>query len=76
MTLSLRRNFQSEKLLYPFSSDLLSIGKRRLFVCEEFSILQSCFDDVALDNEGAFVVKYSLPYVEYEPLSREALEQL
>jgi hypothetical protein len=33
-------------------------------------------DDVALDNEGAFVVKYSLPYVEYEPLSREALEQL
>lgn len=31
------------------------------------------FDPVALDNEGAFVVKYALPYVEVETLSREAL---
>ena len=33
------------------------------------------FDDVALDDEGAFVVKYSLPYVEHETLSQEALEE-
>jgi len=33
------------------------------------------FDDVALDNESAFVVKYSLPYVEHETLSQVALEQ-
>ena len=33
------------------------------------------FDDVALDDEGAFVVKYSLPYVEHEVLSQEAIEQ-
>jgi ubiquinone/menaquinone biosynthesis C-methylase UbiE len=32
------------------------------------------FDYVALD-EGAFVVKYPLPYVEYETLSQEVLEQ-
>lgn len=33
------------------------------------------FDEVALDNEGAFVVKNALPYVEHETLSEEALEQ-
>ena len=33
------------------------------------------FDDVALDEQGVFVVKYPLPYVEYETLSQEALEQ-
>jgi SAM-dependent methyltransferase len=32
------------------------------------------FDDVALDNEGTFVVKYALPYVEHEALGQEALE--
>jgi ubiquinone/menaquinone biosynthesis C-methylase UbiE len=33
------------------------------------------FDPVAIDDEGAFVVKYPLPYVEYETLSQEELEQ-
>ena len=33
------------------------------------------FDYEALDDEGAFVVKYPLPYVEYETLSQEALKQ-
>jgi SAM-dependent methyltransferase len=33
------------------------------------------FDPDALDNEGIFVVKYPLPYVEYETLSPEALEE-
>lgn len=33
------------------------------------------FDEDALDNEGAFVVKYSLPYAEYETLSQPALEK-
>lgn len=33
------------------------------------------FDPIALDNEGAFVVKYPLPYVEHETLSEEALAQ-
>lgn len=33
------------------------------------------FDPDALDNEGTFVVKYPLPYVEHETLSPEALEQ-
>jgi SAM-dependent methyltransferase len=33
------------------------------------------FDPVALDNEGAFVVKYPLPYVEHTTLSPEALEE-
>jgi ubiquinone/menaquinone biosynthesis C-methylase UbiE len=33
------------------------------------------FDAPSLDNEGAFVVKYSLPYVEHETLSREELEE-
>jgi SAM-dependent methyltransferase len=32
------------------------------------------FDPVALDSEGAFVVKYPLPYVEHATLSPEALE--
>jgi SAM-dependent methyltransferase len=32
------------------------------------------FDDVALDNEGKFVVKYPLPYVQHQMLSQEALE--
>ena len=32
------------------------------------------FDVEALDNDGAFVVKYALPYVEHETLSQEALE--
>ncbi len=33
------------------------------------------FDHVALDDEGVFVVKYPLPYVEQETLDQEALEQ-
>jgi SAM-dependent methyltransferase len=33
------------------------------------------FDADALDNDGAFVVKYSLPYVEHETLSQEELEE-
>jgi hypothetical protein len=33
------------------------------------------FDDLALDNEGAFVVKHSLPYVEHETLSQKELKQ-
>jgi ubiquinone/menaquinone biosynthesis C-methylase UbiE len=33
------------------------------------------FDVDALDNQEAFVVKYALPYVEYETLSKEELEQ-
>jgi SAM-dependent methyltransferase len=33
------------------------------------------FDVEALDNEGQFVVKHPLPYVEHETLSPEALEQ-
>jgi len=33
------------------------------------------FDDVALDNEGDFVVKHSLPYVEHETLSQKVLEE-
>jgi SAM-dependent methyltransferase len=33
------------------------------------------FDPDALDNEGVFVVKYPLPYVEHETLSPEALEE-
>ncbi|NJM42042.1 MAG: methyltransferase domain-containing protein [Anaerolineae bacterium] len=33
------------------------------------------FDDVALDNEGSFVVKNPLPYIEHETLSQETLEQ-
>ena len=33
------------------------------------------FDFDALDNEGRFVVKYPLPYVEHETLSPEALEE-
>jgi SAM-dependent methyltransferase len=33
------------------------------------------FDPVTLDNEGALVVKYPLPYAEHETLSPEALEQ-
>jgi SAM-dependent methyltransferase len=32
------------------------------------------FDPDAIDNEGIFVVKYPLPYVEYEVLSPEAVE--
>lgn len=31
------------------------------------------FDDAALDNEGVFVVKHRLPYVEHETLSPEEL---
>jgi len=33
------------------------------------------FDDEALDNEGVFVVKYPLPYVQHETLTQEELEQ-
>src|SRR5262245_38793616 len=33
------------------------------------------FDEDALDNEGIFVVKHALPYVEYETLSPEAREE-
>jgi SAM-dependent methyltransferase len=33
------------------------------------------FDPDALDNEGAFVVRYGLPYVEYETLGPAELEQ-
>jgi ubiquinone/menaquinone biosynthesis C-methylase UbiE len=33
------------------------------------------FDPVAIDDEGAFIVKYPLPYVEYETLSQKELEQ-
>ncbi len=33
------------------------------------------FDDEVLDNEGRFVVKYNLPYVEHEVLNPEALAQ-
>jgi ubiquinone/menaquinone biosynthesis C-methylase UbiE len=33
------------------------------------------FDNVALDNEGVFVVKYPLPYIESETLDLEALDQ-
>jgi SAM-dependent methyltransferase len=33
------------------------------------------FDDVALDDQGIFVVKHPLPYVEYETLSQAALEE-
>ena len=33
------------------------------------------FDFEALDNEGAFIVKYPLPYVEHETLTPEMLEQ-
>ena len=33
------------------------------------------FDDVALDNQGAFVVKYPLPYIEYETLNQKELER-
>lgn len=33
------------------------------------------FDSVALDSEGAFEVKYPLPYVEQETLSQEAREE-
>ena len=33
------------------------------------------FDHEVLDNEGAFVVKYPLPYVEHETLSSAALAQ-
>jgi ubiquinone/menaquinone biosynthesis C-methylase UbiE len=36
---------------------------------------EAVFDPVAIDNEGAFVVKYPLPYVEHETLSPEELEQ-
>lgn len=36
---------------------------------------ESIFDTEALDNEGAFVVKYSLPYVEHETLNQKELEQ-
>ena len=33
------------------------------------------FDDVAIDKKGVLEVKHSLPYVEYETLSQELLEQ-
>jgi ubiquinone/menaquinone biosynthesis C-methylase UbiE len=33
------------------------------------------FDPVALDSEGAFVVKYPLPYVEHATLSPQELEE-
>lgn len=33
------------------------------------------FDMDALDNEGALVVKYSLPYIEYETLTQAQLEK-
>ena len=33
------------------------------------------FDYAALEKEGAFVVKYPLPYIEYETLDPQALEQ-
>jgi SAM-dependent methyltransferase len=33
------------------------------------------FDEEALDNEGRFVVKHPLPYVEHETLSQDVLEQ-
>jgi ubiquinone/menaquinone biosynthesis C-methylase UbiE len=33
------------------------------------------FDDSVLDNEGIFKVKHPLPYVEYETLDRETLEE-
>ena len=33
------------------------------------------FDDIALDNQGIFVVKHRLPYVEHETLSPAALEE-
>jgi len=33
------------------------------------------FDDVAIDNEGVFVVKYRLPYVQHETLAPEELER-
>lgn len=36
---------------------------------------EAVFDPVAIDNEGVFVVKYPLPYVEYETLTPEELEQ-
>jgi hypothetical protein len=33
------------------------------------------FDDVALDDQGIFVVKHPLPYVEFEALSQAELEE-
>jgi ubiquinone/menaquinone biosynthesis C-methylase UbiE len=33
------------------------------------------FDDVAIDEKGVLEVKHSLPYVEYETLNKEVLEQ-
>jgi SAM-dependent methyltransferase len=33
------------------------------------------FDDVAIDEKGILELKHSLPYVEYETLSKEVLEQ-
>jgi ubiquinone/menaquinone biosynthesis C-methylase UbiE len=33
------------------------------------------FDNIALENEAAFVVKYPLPYIESETLDPEALDQ-
>jgi ubiquinone/menaquinone biosynthesis C-methylase UbiE len=36
---------------------------------------EAIFDSAAIDNEGAFVVKYALPFVERDTLSSEVLEQ-
>lgn len=33
------------------------------------------FDEMALDNEGVFVVKHPLPYIEYNSLNQEMLEK-
>lgn len=36
---------------------------------------ENIFDEDALDNEGKFVVKHPLPYVQHETLTQEELEQ-
>jgi ubiquinone/menaquinone biosynthesis C-methylase UbiE len=66
-----------------FVPDLEPVWRECSRVLRMGGLLMTCFgnpdefvfDPVALDNEGTFVVKYPLPYVEHETLNHKELEQ-
>ena len=66
-----------------FAPELAPIGSECYRVLDAGGVLMTgfmnpdefAFDDVAIDQKRILEVKYSLPYVEYETLSQEVLEQ-
>jgi len=66
-----------------FVPDLEPVWREAYRVLQEGGLLMTgfmnpdefIFDDVALDNEGAFVVKHPLPYIQHETLTQEELER-